>query len=44
MMEKYLMDITNIIKDEIVDMIKIIKKSINILLISSLICHVIIFQ
>jgi hypothetical protein len=35
-MEKYLMDITNIIKDEIVDMIKIIKKSINILLISSL--------
>lgn len=36
MMEKYLMDITNIINDEIVDMIKIIKKSINILLISSL--------
>ena len=35
-MEKYLMDITNIINDEIVDMIKIIKKSINILLISSL--------
>jgi len=35
-MEKYLMDITNIINDEIIDMIKIVKKSINILLISSL--------